>query len=109
MNVLISPTSATPIYVPPFTPKVWSDELPHLRYGLGNFYSLGGEITHYHNWYDRVDKAVDPESTETTGRNGEGFPAAYVKRYTDNFLGDYTSGQLLLPSPIPPLRQPRAL
>lgn len=109
MNVLISPDSAKPIYTPPFVPTVWSEELAHLRYGLGNFYSLDCEITHYHNWYDRAAKEVAPDSTETTGRDGSGFPSAYIHSYTANFLADYTKGQLLLPSPEPSARAPRAL
>jgi len=109
MNVLISPTADKPIYVPAFKPGVWSAELAYLKYGLGNFYSLDGEITHYHNWYDRVPKIASDESEETTGRGGTGFPAAYVKRYTESFLSDYTAGRLALPSPAPSPRQPKAL
>lgn len=109
MNVLVSPRAEAPIYAPPFTPRTWSAELPYLRYGLGNFYSLDGEVTHYHNWYDRVGKEVDPASTETTGRDGAGFPRAYIARYTQNFLGDYAAGRLVLPDARPDGRAPKAL
>lgn len=109
MNVLISPAQAEPIYRPAFAPCVWTEELANLRYGLGNFYSLGGEVTHYHNWYDRVGKDVDPASQDTTAPHGAGFPVAYISRYTQNFLSDLDAGRLVLPSPVPPARTPRAL
>jgi glycosyltransferase involved in cell wall biosynthesis len=67
MKVHASPREAAPIYTPAFTPEYWSDELSYLRYGMGNFYSLDGEITHYHNWFDRVQKDLPLDSFETTG------------------------------------------
>lgn len=109
MNVLISPTTESPIYQPAFTPDIWTDELAFLRYGLGNFYSLNGKITHYHNWYDRIDMNVDASSIKTVGKEGKGFPAAYIKAYTDNFLKDYSQNNLRLPLSIPPQRVPVAL
>ena len=109
MNVLISPMTESSIYTPTFVPEVWTDELAFLRYGLGNFYSLNSVVTHYHNWYDRVDMNIDLSSTQTTGKDGKGFPAAYIKAYTDNFLEDYTEKKLMLPSPIPPFRDPATL
>ena len=109
MQVLVSPRSEEPIYRPAFDPPVWSPELSHLRYGLGNFYSLDGEITHYHNWYDRVPKTAGDESTATTGANGTGFPAAYVRKYTENLLLDWDARRLMLPDPCAPRRPPIAL
>jgi glycosyltransferase involved in cell wall biosynthesis len=109
MQVHISDALNDPIYRPAFKPQVWTEELAHLRYGLGNFYSLDGEITHYHNWYDRVPHQVTPDSTETTGRNGEGFPLAFIKRYTDNFLADLTAGRLVVPAAVASGRLPKAL
>lgn len=109
MNVLISEKQADPIYQPPFKPKVWSDELSYLRYGLGNFYSLDGHITHYHNWYERIVSDVTVDSMQTTGKNGEGFPSAYIKSYTERFLADYLRGELMMPSSLPPNRIPTAL
>jgi len=109
MSVLISPKSGLPIYRPGFIPDVWADELSFLYYGLGNFYSLNGQITHYHNWYDRVDTNVSSSSTQTTGKDGKGFPAAYIKAYTENFLDDYVGNNLKFPSAIPPQREPVSL
>jgi glycosyltransferase involved in cell wall biosynthesis len=109
MNVHVSDLVSPPIYQPPFQPQVWTDELGSLRYGLGNFYSLDGEITHYHNWYDRVPHDVEPDSIRTTGSNGQGFPLAYVQRYTQNFLRDLTQGSLVVPPAIVSGRRPKAL
>ncbi len=87
MLVHLSDTVGLPIYEPPFRPRIWTEELGHLRYGLGNFYSLDGTITHYHNWYDRMDKDIDPASTETTGKSGDGFPKAYTPAVHRGFPG----------------------
>ena len=96
-------------YSPSFRPGIWNDELAHLRYGLGNFYSLDGVITHYHNWYERVDMDVSADSTRTTGPSGAGFPVAYIKAYTQAFLGDHASGNLVIPEAVRSTREPRAL
>ena len=109
MDVHISSEVSNPIYVPSFKPTVWSDELCYLKYGLGNFYSLDGTITHYHNWYDRVERNVELASTRTTAANGEGFPLAYIKTYTDAFLRDYANDELTLPNPAKSNRVPKAL
>lgn len=98
MEVLAAPTETTPIYTPPFSPPHWSEELGLLRYGLGNFYSLSGAITHYHNWYDRRGKDVDLESTETSEPGGMGVPLAYIRTYTERFLSDYRKGAVRTPS-----------
>ena len=67
-----------PIYIPPFTPEYWSEDLSYLRYAMGNFYSLDGLITHYHNWFDRVPKDVPIDVLETTEGNGKGLPLAFL-------------------------------
>jgi glycosyltransferase involved in cell wall biosynthesis len=107
MRVHASPREAKPIYEPPFTPEYWSEELSFLRYGMGNFYSVGGCLTHYHNWYDRVPKDVPPDSRETTEGDGKGLPLAYLSLCTRNFIGDLEAGRLVLPSPDEPQREPR--
>ncbi len=109
MEVHCSDRLEQPLFEPAFRPRVWNEELAHLRYGLGNFYSLGGEITHYHNWYDRIDQDVDERSTRTTERNGGGFPVAYIQAYTRAFLRDLEADRLVLPPPVPSGREPRAL
>lgn len=109
MRVHPSDRVTEPIYVPKFQPGVWSDELPYLRYGLGNFYSLDGVITHYHNWYERADLQVDIQSTRTTSKDNKGFPLAYISVYTQAFLNDYSAGSVTLPSLEPYEPRPRAL
>lgn len=96
-------------WAPPFHAKHWRAEWGSYRYAFGNFYSLDGEITHYHNWYDRVSKNVRPDSTETCNPNGEGIPLAFIAHGTRNFLADYQSGQLLLPDPHEITPEPHAL
>lgn len=106
MRVHASPKEPSPVYRPPFTPQYWSDELGYLRYGMGNFYSLDGEITHYHNWFDRVPKDVLLDSVETTEGNGKGLPLAFLSLGTRRFLEDLEAGRLVLPSVTEPEREP---
>jgi len=107
MRVHASPKEPSPAYVPRFTPEYWSDELSYLRYAMGNFYSLDGEVTHYHNWFDRVPKDVPLDSTETTEGGGKGLPMAFLSLGTRNFLQDLKAGRVVLPAADEPLREPR--
>ena len=107
MRVHASPSEATPVYEPPFIPEYWSRELSYLRYGMGNFYSVDGCLTHYHNWYDRVPKNVPLDSRETTEGKGKGLPLAYVSLCTRNFIQDLETDRLVMPSPHEPPREPR--
>lgn len=107
MKVHASPREPEPIYIPQFTPEYWSDELSYLRYGMGNFYSLDGEITHYHNWYDRVPKDLPIHSLETTEGNGRGLPSAFLSLGTRRFLEDLATASLLLPDPNESQAEPR--
>jgi len=109
MDVHLSDEVAPPIYEPAFRPGIWTEELGRLRYGLGNFYSIEGTITHYHNWYDRIDRNVDATCTRTSAPDGRGFPLAYIKAYTEAFLRDYSAGRVVLPVPAKPDRQPVGL
>ena len=87
---------------PPFTlaiePKYWRDGFERLRYGLGNFYSLDGEITHYHNWYDRAGAAggVDVGSTAQYPAEG-GFPLGWLQACSRRFLDDWRAGAVRRP------------
>lgn len=108
MKVHASPSAPSPVYTPPFTPEYWSDELSYLRYGMSNFYSLDGEVTHYHNWFDRVAKDVPLDSLETTEGDGKGLPIAYLSLGTRNFIDDLQNGRIVLPSPDEPQRAPKA-
>lgn len=109
MTVLPSPRVSDPIYTPDWSPKVWSDELQYLRYGLGNFYALDGVVTHYHNWYDRVDQSGAADPRATTERNGDGFPVAFIALATENFLSDLDAGCIVVPPPNKIDREPKAL
>jgi glycosyltransferase involved in cell wall biosynthesis len=108
MRVHASPRERLPVYTPPFTPEYWSDELSRLRYGMGNFYSLDGDVTHYHNWFDRVPKDVPVDSLETTDGNGKGLPLAYLSLGTRRFIADLQAGALVLPSVDEPQPKPQA-
>lgn len=107
MKVHASPKEPQRIYAPPFTPQYWSDHLGHLRYAMGNFYSLDGQITHYHNWFDRVDRDVPLDSFETTDGNGKGLPLAFLSLGTRRFIEDLEAGHLIFPSPDEPQPEPR--
>jgi glycosyltransferase involved in cell wall biosynthesis len=106
MKVHASPSEPVAVYAPPFTPEYWSDEFSFLRYGMGNFYSLDGQITHYHNWFDRVPKDTPVDSLETTEGNGKGLPLAFLSLGTRRFIEDLEAGRLQLPSTDKP--QPEA-
>lgn len=107
MKVHASPKEDSPVYTPAFTPEYWSEELSFLRYGMGNFYSLDGQITHYHNWFDRVPKDVPLDSRETTEGDGKGLPTAYLSLGTRNFIDDANAGRIVLPPADEPGREPR--
>jgi len=102
-----SPRETAPAYQPAFTPQYWAPEFAYLRYGMGNFYSLDGEITHYHNWFDRVPKDVPLDSRETTEGAGKGLPLAFLSLGTRRFLDDLRDGRLVLPDPSEPQPEPR--
>ena len=98
MSVHLSASAEEPYFVPKFPLKHWLPQMGHLRYGLGNFYSLGGVVTHYHNWYDRrVVRTKEFEEKETLEVDGGGVPVAYLKAYTDNFIADYWRGTISIP------------
>jgi glycosyltransferase involved in cell wall biosynthesis len=106
MRVHASPRDPSPVYEPPFTPEYWSEDLSYLRYGMGNFYSLDGQITHYHNWFDRAPKDVPADSLDTTEGDGKGLPLAYLSLTTRRFIEDLKTGKLILPSPDEPQQDP---
>ena len=108
MKVHASPREPMPAYQPPFTPEYWSEELSFLRYGMGNFYSLDGVVTHYHNWFDRVPKDVPMDSMATTEGEGKGLPLAFLSQGTRRFLEDLEAGSVVLPQADEPRRVPAA-
>jgi glycosyltransferase involved in cell wall biosynthesis len=105
MKVHPSPTVTEPIWTPNFEPYCWTDELAYLQYGLGNFYSLDGTITHYHNWFDRI--LTDDASEVGAARIDQGgLPTDYLKESSRRFLNDYDNGVVALPDPSIPEREP---
>lgn len=97
MDVHTSETVDEPIYTPPFRPRYWEESWGSYRYGLGNFYSLGGRVTHYHNWFDRLGgEGMDAADDATYPREG-GLPLAYVRAYTNRFLADLERGAVAVP------------
>lgn len=107
MKVHPSPIEREPVYTPPFTPEYWSNDLSYLRYAMGNFYSLDGQIIHYHNWFDRVPKDIHLDSFETTEGHGKGLPLAFLSLGTRQFIEDLEADRLVSPSPDEQVSEPR--
>jgi glycosyltransferase involved in cell wall biosynthesis len=99
MQVHPSPADLRPPYAPPFAPKYWREDLGRLRYGLGNFYSLDGVITHYHNWYDRAGALGDagdaPARAEYPAEGG--IPLLWLQDCGRRFLADWKAGAVRAP------------
>jgi len=109
MSVHTSRRVDIPIWRPRFEPVCWSEELAHLEYGLGNFYSVDGEVTHYHNWFERLLEEVPDDSEKADLSNG-GIPSAYINAYTRRFLTDYARGAVGIPDTAEyPERSPAAI
>jgi len=97
MKVHTSPRLEKPMFVPAFTPPRWREELAMYRYGLGNFYSLDGVITHYHNWYERGLADVPEDSAEVLKPQAGSLPVAFLAKYSRAFLDDYARGAVAFP------------
>jgi len=95
------------VYQPVEDLKWWPQELSFLRYGLGNFYSVEGVVTHYHNWYDRVSD----ETMKASNASGQKrfFPSDYIRAYTLAFLKDLADGRVVIPRAETNDRRPVAL
>jgi glycosyltransferase involved in cell wall biosynthesis len=110
MNVHISELVKLPIYRPHVEPIpfnwVWTEELGHLRYGLGNFYSIDGIITHYHNWFERISLQDNLDPLSTTNPDNRGFPIEFIKIYTMAFISDYSNSRLVIPEAVKTDRKP---
>ncbi len=94
MDVHTSPPSDTPIVNTVQEYRYWQPLWAGLRYGLGNFYSLDGILTHYHNWYDRQKSAA--------GGGPDTLPADFLSAYSRNFLSDYAAGMIVFPEGLSP-------
>lgn len=99
MDVHVSSEAEFAWFEPAGSFKYWRPLWGRLRYGLGNFYSIDGALTHYHNWFDRL---------HTLSRSGElnpleshppegGVPVAFIADYSRRFLADYAAGRVELP------------
>jgi glycosyltransferase involved in cell wall biosynthesis len=97
MRVHTSLPTEAPIYAPRFEAPQWRPELAMYRYGLGNFYSIDGVITHYHNWFERAFEDVEDDSARTLPETSGGLPLAFIKAYTRNFLEDLARGAVQMP------------
>jgi len=98
MRVHVSTLLDKPFFTADWKPVHWRVELGRLDYGLGNFYSLDGLVTHYHNWYDRrIDTTRGHAARETLESNGGGMPAAYLHAYSARFIADYAAGRVRVP------------
>lgn len=98
--VHVSPITPEPWFVPKVPTRDWSDSFGRLKYGLGNFYSVDGVITHYHNWYDRRPKDSIADDGRSTEADGDGFPVAFIARSTMRFISDYHRGTIEIPSVV---------
>jgi len=105
MTVHMSRSLADPVYTPDENVKCWSDELANLEYGLGNFYSIDGQFTHYHNWYERL---LDNEAS-TRQPDQAGIPLEYVRQRSRKFLADLEADAVMYPDISLPEREPREI
>ena len=100
MDVLYSRVTQQACYPEPTVEASnWLPALAHLEYGLGNFYAIDGMITHYHNWYERVDDHHYMSSAATTEPDNNGYPVEFVRAYTKRFIHDSHAGTINLPMP----------
>jgi glycosyltransferase involved in cell wall biosynthesis len=110
MNVYASNAEPEAFFTPGPDATLWSEELGHLRYGLGNFYGVDGQITHYHNWYDRVITTKSGSAgAPSPQRPRREFPPAFINAYSQRFLADYQAGRVDLPRDLSSRRVPVAL
>lgn len=84
-------------FSPPVPFKYWRENWGNRRYGLGNFYSVDGVITHYHNWFDRIGVLDSEDAPEASFPADGGLPVAFVKDYSRRFLADFAAGSIELP------------
>jgi glycosyltransferase involved in cell wall biosynthesis len=105
MKVHTSRHLLEPVYSPRPDVRCWAEELGHLEYGLGNFYSVDGVITHYHNWYERQ---LDNEHVKRKPDEAL-IPLDYIGQRSRQFLADLASGNVGLPGTDEPEREPKAL
>jgi len=96
MDVYTSPAADAPIYRCDFGAVNWKPDYALFAYGFGNFYGIEGRITHYHNWYDRVER-VPSDSTRV--HPTDGLPLAFLRVYGERFLDDLAAGSVRFPGP----------
>ena len=89
MKVHPSTRQCTPIHVS--GDSKWMADPAFRSYGYGNFYSVDGVVTHYHNWFARW------ESQFGVGNSKWGVPASMIKSYSLRFLEDYKNDSIEYP------------
>jgi glycosyltransferase involved in cell wall biosynthesis len=102
MRVHTSPRTEVPIYECMLDAANWKPEYARYCYGFGNFYSLDGQVTHYHNWYNRIDEGISADSTAV--HPTDHLPLAFMQVYGTRFLDDYLAGTIRLPQIAEPER-----
>ncbi len=104
MDVHTSSPVPEPIYMPDFEPTRWYPHLADYEYGLGNFYSIDGTVTHYHNWFERSLTEGDPRAclSESAG----GLPIEFLNTYSRAFLRDFDAHRVHVPEQLS--RRPEA-
>jgi glycosyltransferase involved in cell wall biosynthesis len=93
MDVHASPKAEVPWYTNHDADALWDDAWARLEYGFGNFYSLNGALSHYHNWLTRY---LSPANANLR-LNREGVPVAFIKEYTERFINHYRDNKLRCP------------
>lgn len=71
----------------------WSNDWAQYEYGFGNFYSLKGCFSHYHNWLTRELSPNNPARR----LNGNGVPIAFIRGYTERFINDFQKNTIRFP------------
>lgn len=99
MNVWESPKAYEPIYRCEFAASNWLPRYADHEYGFGNFYSLDGQLTHYHNWYNRANQvSLDSHEVHPTDH----LPLAFFRAYGERFLDHYRQRRLRIPLELAP-------
>lgn len=91
MTVLASPQTAPWYHHRVRSGANWDADWSTYEYGFGNFYALGGRVTHYHQWYTRFS-GLDRDAL-----NDDGVPARFLAESAARFRADYLGGHLKLP------------
>ncbi len=92
MKVYPSNRNSEPIHVD--KDSTWLADPAYRTYGYGNFYSLNGIVTHYHNWFSRWESKFGKEQSKW------GVQASMIESYTMRFLTDYMDDCVEFPQDV---------